>query len=625
MNHKILEATLHMLAFTSSCGTRKPTHTTRFTPLHTGASILKDPPPSDNHINAKLLALLDHLRTIISRSLKTFLCLVGLSCLFDDVLVRPTLLQDDESGGLRPPYMGLLDFVKSADPFKVKTEERTLAEGEVKEHAGRKKKRVVFLKLPAKWLKSDATSSSEATPLIDGKSPTSLRRLKLQSEPSGVGSSSIPPHVEEFVSSSVTLIPELDAYEGSGSSQDGGVRTHHASMGIVVSSSSRLDDEVAAPRVEDVAAGSARGTVDTSTADNIYVPEWGVPNGARVGNPALCRNLLDHITPPGYWATLRNLPLPTLLDGFNFNYSQHTCMFSELRLWYEHEIMTREKFQKKFTDTCAVVQQRDAKITVLRTRLEKAERKAVDVVSLCGRVSELEAGVAVKSQEVGTLGIQKVELLNKVSALESERGELKRHFIKLRGDCECLRKEAVGEAKLREEFNSFHGAEARHFEQKSAELDARIANVRRDMDNDMYPYMFTVITGRRCLLSHGVHLAVEAYNPGVKDDFGSTVTDFKNVSFGLLDELELLKDSPFASIMSVLVLKDAHKSGSMSGELLLFEVIPIAHATGERRRLRPPLLVGASGSVPHPGSSLGVSNYQVLSNDGGPATQSPIV
>ncbi|GKC93508.1 hypothetical protein Tco_1158950, partial [Tanacetum coccineum] len=230
-------------------------------PWHTGASILKDPPPSDDRINAELLALLDHHRTIIKRYPETFLCLVGLSRSFNNVLVRPTLLQDDGSV-FYFAYMGLLDFVKSVDPFKVKTGERTLAEGEiplndesvnmtvppsvdiiqivnhtivdeVEEHAGKKKKKVVFEELPTKQLRSDAASASEAVPITGSKGSAALKRLELQIEPGGVGSSYVPPPVEEFVSSSVTPTPEPDADEDYGSSQDGGVRTHHASMGII--------------------------------------------------------------------------------------------------------------------------------------------------------------------------------------------------------------------------------------------------------------------------------------------------------------------------------------------------------------------------------------------------------
>ncbi|GJT57183.1 hypothetical protein Tco_0992237 [Tanacetum coccineum] len=478
------------------------------------------------------------------------------------------------------------------------------------------------------------------------------------------------------------------------------------------------EDEVATPRVENIVATSVEGvcasgnnveastsvpdadsptgdfydsqTVETATADNVYVPEWNVTNGAQVDNPALCRNFLDHVTPPGYWAVLRNQSAASFLDAFNINSAQHTCMVIELCLRYEHEVMIREKFQKKFTDNCAVVQQRKEKIAALRARLEEAEREAAKVVALRHHVFELEVGVIVKSQDIDTLSKQNAKLLSKVYALESECKELNRHVIKLGGDCEHLQKEVVGEAKLREEFKSFLDVDARRFEQRSAELDASIVDVKHDIDNDLYPHMFTAIAGRRWILSHGVRLAVmkcaqstefrsalgkvisleinkgieegleariehgksgqtldrvEAYNPEFKDEFVSAITDFENVSFALLDELESLKDSPLASITSALVLQDAQgnvdstpklqrfqpsldqvtvpiysKSGSVSGEMFLSEVIPTAHAAAEKRGLCPPLLGGTSSSAPPHGSSLGVADYQVstlvLSGDG---------
>ncbi|GJZ43548.1 hypothetical protein Tco_0590803 [Tanacetum coccineum] len=573
----------------------------------------KDPLPSDNYVNAELLGLLDHHRTIIRRYPKTFLCLVGLSLSFDDVHVRPTLLKDDDSD------MGLLDFVKSADPFKVKTRERTLAQGEVPLNNETMNMTVppsveiVQIELPVKRLRADAAVASEVVPTTGGKSPAALRRLESQSRPQGVGSSFVPP-VEEFVSSSVTPTPEPDVPEDSGSNQDRGIQMHHASIGIVVSFSYGPDDDVSSPRAEphagvgDTVVASARGigasggnveapisvpdhdspddffdsqTVETATADDIYVLRWGVTNGARIHNHAICRNLQDH----------------------------HTCMVTELRLQYEHKVMTREKFQKKFTDNCVVVQQCDANIAALKTRLEEAKREAVEVVALRSHVSELEARMAVKSEET-----------------RYQAGS----------DCERLRKEAVGEAKLREEFKSFQDAEARRFEQRSAELDARIADVMCDMDNDLYPHMFTAIARQRWILNHGVRLAVmkcaqstecrfalgkvislainkgiqegleagiehrksgrtlaqvEAYDPGVKDEFISDVTDFENVSFALLDELESLKDSPLASIMSAL-------SGSVSGEMLLSEVVPTACAAMKRRGLCLPPLDGPSSSAP---------------------------
>nr|GEV86029.1 hypothetical protein [Tanacetum cinerariifolium] len=460
---------------------------------------------------------------------------------------------------------------------------------EVKEHVGKKKKRVIFVELPAKRLRTDAATSSEAVPSTGG---------------------SAPPATEEFFSSSITLTPEPNAPEDSGSSQDRGVRTRRAFMGVVLSSSSRDDDEVAPTRVEDAVAASASRagvlgdnaevstsmpdvvspiddfydsqTVKTATADNIYVPDW---------------------------VLLTVLGLITLLFA-----------------------------------------QRDAKIAALMARLEKVEREAAEVVSLCGRVSEMKAGVAVKSQEVETLGKQNAELLSKVSILESKRGELNKHVIKLGGTCERLRKEVVDEAKLREEFMSFQVAEAHRFEQKSVELDARIVDVRRDIDNDLYPHMFIMMAGRRWILSHGIRLAVmkcaqsakyqsalgtvitlavEAYDPRVMDDFVYAITYFENVSFGLLDEVESLKDSPLASIMSAMVLKDTQDSGSVSGEVLLSEVVPTACAAAKRRGLCPRLVSGISSSAHPYGSLLGAVDHPistfVLPNDRGPVTQPPVM
>ncbi|GKB59143.1 hypothetical protein Tco_0915329 [Tanacetum coccineum] len=85
----------------------------------------KDPLPVDEAVNLPCVELLNEKRTLIRKYLETFLCLVGLSRSFVETDIRPTLLRDDDE------EMGLLDFVRAMDPFKVKVGERTLAENEV--------------------------------------------------------------------------------------------------------------------------------------------------------------------------------------------------------------------------------------------------------------------------------------------------------------------------------------------------------------------------------------------------------------------------------------------------------------------------------------------------------------
>ncbi|GJW87716.1 hypothetical protein Tco_0163056 [Tanacetum coccineum] len=465
-------------------------------------------------------------------------------------------------------------------------------------------------------------------------------RLQLQSKPQGVGLSFASHPIEEFASSSVTPTLEPDIPEDYGSTQDAAVQTHRASMRIVVSSSSGHNDDDAALRaephvgVEDIAMGST----------------WGGGLARLLFLGTMLRLLLSRVIPILLLTTslilrlliplqlrmsmFRNevLPMAALhnqsnadfLDSFNVNFAQH---------------------------------QRDAEIAALKIKLEKAKSEATEVVVLCGRVSELEAGAVARSEEVNTLNKQNAELLGKVSTLESGRGELNKHIIRLGVDCERLRNEVAGKPRLREEFKSIRDAKARCFEEKSAQLDARIADVRRDMDDDLYPHMFISIARRRWVLGHDLRLAVrkctqsakcrsvlgrfislaidngiqeglearikhgkferslaqvEAYNPEVKDRYVAAVTDFKNVSFTLLDELESLKDSPLASIISALVLKDDQGN-----------VIPAVCVATERKGLCRPSgsMTGVVAvSAPLQDSSFGVGDYQVstftLADDG---------
>ncbi|GKE34008.1 hypothetical protein Tco_1453330, partial [Tanacetum coccineum] len=167
---------------------------------------------------------------------------------------------------------------------------------------------------------------------------------------------------------------------------------------------------------------------------------------------------------------LRNQGDVGFLDAFNINIAQHICMVSELRLCYEHEIMTREKFEKKFTDSAATIQQRDMESDDLRVRLEKSEAEVAKVIELRKCVSDLEATVTVK--------------------------------------CDGLKDQVVGESRIREEFVSQQDVAERRFKECVVELDARIADVRHDIDNDLYLHMLTAIAGRRWVVRNGFRLAV---------------------------------------------------------------------------------------------------------------------
>ncbi|GKC24237.1 hypothetical protein Tco_1026387, partial [Tanacetum coccineum] len=396
---------------------------------------------------------------------------------FVEMDVRPTLLHGDNE------ETGLLNFVKTTDPFKVKTGERTLAENEVplftetedrviapssqpmsladhtiqdelNVNSGKRKKRVAFASgsLPMKKARTEGIVISDARQSTAGKSPSALQRLSRQNEQASTGSGSAAPVTEDVISSSATPTPNFGHEDASHDNVIPPVTLDSAGATVPMAASTGGDHPASGsgPKAGTLFATPSQGssaddfyesqTSDSAAAQNIYVPNWNVINNDRLASPVTCQNFLDYVTPLAYWAALRNQYYDMFLDALNVNSAQHVCMVSELRLRYEHEIMIREKFEKKFTESVVVVQQRDAEIVDLNVRLEKSEAETAKVAELRRRVSDLEATVAVKVGELANLRTESVSLSKRVSALELERDGLK--------------DQVVGEGKMREEFLS---------------------------------------------------------------------------------------------------------------------------------------------------------------------------
>ncbi|GJR64153.1 hypothetical protein Tco_0010218 [Tanacetum coccineum] len=143
-----------------------------------GTFVVKDPLPVDEAVDLPCVELLNENRTLIRKYPETFLCFLVLSRSFTETDVRPTLLHDNDE------EMGLLDFVKSADPFKVKVGEQTLAENELNVNSGKRKKMVAFVSGSplVKKTQTEGVVISDSQPSMAGKSPTALQRLIRQGE-----------------------------------------------------------------------------------------------------------------------------------------------------------------------------------------------------------------------------------------------------------------------------------------------------------------------------------------------------------------------------------------------------------------------------------------------------------
>ncbi|GJW71242.1 hypothetical protein Tco_0128159 [Tanacetum coccineum] len=400
-----------------------------FIPWYNNVSVKKDPLPSDDIVDFELLEKLDNNCTMITKYPETLMCLVGFILSFSDPTARPTLICRDKSD------TGLLDFVKSSDSSKIKTEERTFTPGEVPLLAETADMVVnpspQMIRLVTHTIADEINAYFGKNKRKVGASAGPPPIKKARTGGANVDSEAVSSLAEEFVSSSITPTPKRDYEDESVSNHDDNILTFLLFPKLFCPSlpcksmlilwllslwmklmvrlflGRRLGDRPflrtrqglpsAAPDqgspVDDFYDSQ---TIDYATAQNIYVPNWDVTNNARMDDPIICRNLVDHVPPSGYWASLCNLSNADFLDRMNLNSAQHVCMVFELRLCYEHEIALTEKFEKKFTNSSEVIQQRDAEVVELTSKLERAEGEAADVVSGLEFVRDGLKGNAVK-------------------------------------------------------------------------------------------------------------------------------------------------------------------------------------------------------------------------------------
>ncbi|GJV27202.1 hypothetical protein Tco_1383650, partial [Tanacetum coccineum] len=463
-------------------------------------SVIKDPLPLDDAVDFSCVKLLDYSPTLIRKYPEIFLCVIGLSRSYAETDARPIFLDSDDEGGWRDS----LTLLNPRILINVKTGERTLAENEA--NTGKRKRKVAFAvgSLPMKKARAVGVVITEPRPVTAGKPPASMQRLiKNKIVKMTIGSAQPLTSIEvvppvSSVQADVTLVVTEPANETRDSSVPEAEVGGPSVLENEVGTSSATPSQNYA--VDDFYESQ---TIDSATAQDVYVPNWNVTNNARIYHPTICRNLLDHVTPPGYWVALRIQSDAGFLDSFNINSAQHVCMVSELRLRAESEL----------------------------------------------RMSELRSVLS-------------------------------------------------GEAKMREEFVSLQDAMTRCFEEKSAELDARIAE-----SSECRSALGKVISlainkgiqqGLEAGIKHGKacrSLAeVEAYDPEIENKIPHLLSALTlEGDHGDADPPpEFHKLQPVSSQVTVPVystLGGSRGSGSISGGMLLTDAIATLHGLAEKENM----------------------------------------
>ncbi|GKC34530.1 hypothetical protein Tco_1046914 [Tanacetum coccineum] len=247
--------------------------------------------------------------------------------------------------------------------------------------------------------------------------------------------------------------------------------------------------------------------------------------------------------------------------------------------------------------------EKDVEIAKLRSRLEKTEGETADAVEICKRVSELEAAVTTRTEELAGLSVLNAELSRQVVGLESACDSLNNKVVELEAE----------RGRLRDQVEA---------------LDARLSKLSYQVDSELYPHMLTAVASHRWVIDHGLRLAfmkccesveyqtafgkvvslaidqgevgiehdkadrdlsvVEAYDPGVKARCEKAIKELENISLPFLAHLEAYKDAPLERVMASLYLAglptpedetlDFHKLQSILEQV----IVPLYYEQGDR-------------------------------------------
>ncbi|GJX51508.1 gypsy type transposase [Tanacetum coccineum] len=388
--------------------------------------------------------------------------------------VHPTASGRDKTIAQFPADMGLLDFIKTADPRKVRAVEvqkgddqilapiergqesvaeedaylesadpgegtamvRQSDEEVVTEQPKKiKKKRLTKQSdiLPAKRLRTDHPSLAFST---EGKTLAGLEQIMpagsrlLVREQSATPSVAPPQESESFMDLSAQASLQIRTTVGSSSTLSAPVDTVAATTTSTKAKlAADVNPDLAGPSQLEESEGSddsfyELATLDPSEVKRWYVPRWNITNDSLLDDGFSCRTLVDRVAPPAFFSALRSMDCDQLYTEFNVGAARQICLGSEVRSRAEHELELKEKLNAKYAARGKLLEKKDSEILRLKSQLAEKEAETAEVVRLRDQVSSLSGEKSALTAEVSALKVTITQKDHDISLLDSRATHL---------------------------------------------------------------------------------------------------------------------------------------------------------------------------------------------------------
>ncbi|GKE52096.1 hypothetical protein Tco_1487252, partial [Tanacetum coccineum] len=310
--------------------------------------------------------------------------------------------------------MGLLDFIKTADPRKVRAVEVQKGYDQV---TLLESTRHCFMPLviPAAGGSGSVAATEIPAPTERGKERVAEEDTYLELANPGEGTAMVEDGSPFPCSSSILSAP-VDTVAAT-------ITSTKAKLAAGVNTN------LAGPSQLEESEGSddsfyELATLDPSEAKRWYVPRWNITNDSLLDDGFSCRNLVDRVAPPTFFSALRSMDCDQLYTEFNVGVAQKICLGSEVRSRAEHELELKEKLNAKYAAHGKLLEKKDSEILRLKSQLAEKEAETAEVVRLRDQVSSLSGEKSALTAEVSALKVTITQKDHDISLLDSRATHL---------------------------------------------------------------------------------------------------------------------------------------------------------------------------------------------------------
>ncbi|GJR37272.1 hypothetical protein Tco_1212956 [Tanacetum coccineum] len=242
--------------------------------------------------------------------------------------------------------------------------------------------------------------------------------------------------------------------------------------------------------------------LNSEDAKRWYIPRWNITNDSLLDDGFSCRTLVDRVAPPGFFSALRNMDYDQLFEEFNVGEARQICLGSEVRSRTEHELELIEKTKAKYDARGVLLGEKDAEIARLKSLVKEKETESAEVLRLLDQ----------KDTDISLLDSRTSYLKSALDDSQAACDEARNLISSLSSERDGLASEVStlhsAFRDFKEKMEAQQEAQAQELYNRVAELEAHVMDVSGRLEGEFYPAYLTTLAGRRWLLTHGMELAM---------------------------------------------------------------------------------------------------------------------